>query len=240
MAILLVDDDPAVTTGLREGFAEGGPCPELRVAASVVEALRDLRGDQDGRRAYAAVVVDSALLPGGPALALAELKAAAADAPVLVLISPKGRLERDGAMRAGAEAAFAKHPRAYPVLGRLLAEILERQALARRQLRLGAARADAELLLSAVMAADDAGLAILDAAGVVVIAKGGLARLAGRPLGGLLRRPVWPLLDEPGRRRSAPTSRPRPRRPGTARCAGSRWPSSTGRPGSAWRRPRAW
>jgi PAS domain-containing protein len=115
--------------------------------------------------------------------------------PILALLPPSGRPGRDVALEAGADEAVAKLPRAYPIIGRLVAEMAERRALARQQLRLSAARLDAELLMAALMVLDEAGLMVLDARGVITVANGELARLAGRPLAELLGRPVWPLLD---------------------------------------------
>jgi PAS domain-containing protein len=195
MRVLLLDDDPALPGGLREGLGGDAARHEIHVAATVSEGLRRLRGGETGGPC-AVVLVGWEHLPGQPARALAEIRAAAEGAPVVALLPPSGGPDRDAALEAGADEALAKLPRAYPIIGRLVAEMAERRALARQQLRLSAARVDAELLLAALMVLDEAGLAVLDASGVVTVANGELARMAGRALGELLGRPVWPLLDD--------------------------------------------
>lgn len=195
MRVLLLDDDPTLPGGLREGLGGDAAPHEVHAAATVAEGLRRLRAGEMGGP-YAAVLVGWESLPGQPARALDEIRSAVAGAPVLALLPPSGPTDREAALEAGADEAVARIPRAYPIVGRLVAEIAERRALARQQLRLSGARGDAELLLAALMVLDEAGLAVLDAAGVVTVANGELARLASRPLTELLGRPVWPLLDD--------------------------------------------
>jgi DNA-binding response OmpR family regulator len=161
MRVLLLDDDPALPGGLREGLGGDAARHEIHVAATVSEGLRRLRGGETGGPC-AVVLVGWEHLPGQPARALAEIRAAAEGAPVVALLPPSGGPDRDAALEAGADEALAKLPRAYPIIGRLVAEMAERRALARQQLRMSGARGDAELLLSALMVLDEAALAVLD------------------------------------------------------------------------------
>ena len=136
--------------------------------------------------------------PGRLSQAVEELRLAAPEAGFLALLEPREPLERDDAVLAGFDDAFVKHARTYPVLARLAVEIAERLALGRAQQRVSRARADAELLLAALMAVCDAGVAVLAADGTITVANGQLCRMAGRQPADLLRSQVWTLLDGAG------------------------------------------
>jgi PAS domain-containing protein len=200
MRILVVDRDPAVAEGLRQAFAERGLPVELEVAEGAADALRRLRqpaaaGPGPGAAGrYAVLLADPGDWPGRLAQAVAEVRAASPRTALLALLEPRGRLDREAAVLAGFDDAFLKHPRAYPVLAPLAAELAERRALTRQQLRLSQARGDAEQLLTALMTATDAAVAVLDGEGAVTVANGRFCRLAGRPLAEMLGRPLWPRL----------------------------------------------
>jgi PAS domain-containing protein len=196
MRILLIDSDPAVAEGLRQAFAERRLPVALEAAEGAPDALRRLRQPAAGpaHRGYAVLLADPGGWPGKLAQAVAEIRGASPDSALLALLDPRDRLDRDAALLAGFDDAFLKHQRTYPVLARLAVELGERLALNRQQLRLSQAHTDTEQLLAALLAASDAGVAVLDGEGDLSVANARFCRLAGRSLADLLRRPVWPLL----------------------------------------------
>lgn len=195
MKVLLIDGDPGMAEGLREAFAERRLAPELVSVQTPAEALRRLRQEPE---TFSVLVANPEGWPGRLSQAVAELRTAAPEVPVLAILEPRSPLNREEAVLAGFDDAFAKHRHLHQALGRLLMEMTERRALTRQQLKVSQARRDAELLLSTVLAASDTAVVILDGEGTVTVANAQLAHMVGRPLADILARPLWPLLDPDG------------------------------------------
>lgn len=121
--ILVVDDDPAITTMLRRGLTYEGY--QVTVAASGEEALRYAR-----EREPALVVLDI-MMPGMDGLAVLErLRAADPDLPVLFLTARDAPADQVTGLQAGADDYVVK-PFAFEVLLARIQALLRRRQTAR-------------------------------------------------------------------------------------------------------------